>query len=73
MTVGLWTAPAVLASLSAILWAATWLEHLVVPPASGPELRMPDAVEARFTPTPAHPESLGSDGQPAAELGSKPT
>ena len=58
MNVGLWMVPAVLTSLFMILWAATWLERLVAPPAFDPELRMPEAVDTKFTDTAARPESL---------------
>ena len=57
MNVGLWMAPAVLAGLSAILWAATWLEHLAAPLAFDPGLGMPEAVDTEFT-TPPLAQSL---------------
>ena len=72
MNVGLLMVPAVLAGLVMILWAATWLERLVAPPAFAPELRMPATTDMGFAATAARPQSLGSDGQLGAELGSRP-
>jgi hypothetical protein len=42
MNAGLWTAPALLAGPSAILWGATRLERLVAPPAYT-DVSIPDA------------------------------
>jgi hypothetical protein len=47
MNVGLWMAPAGLASPLAILWAATWLERLVAP--TGEDLPMGQAADGDIT------------------------
>lgn len=52
MNVGLWMAPAGLASPLAILWAATWLERLVAP--TDLELPMGQAADGNLSGTAGH-------------------
>jgi hypothetical protein len=80
VSVGLWSAPAVLVALFAILWLATWLERLVAPkleqlvaPINVDAVpTLPESVVTAFVDAAAPPGSPAPDGHLGAVLGQAP-
>jgi len=73
MIAGLWVAPAVLAGMVAVLWATTWLERLVAPPATGPDLDTSRAFTGIITVTIVASERDGVARRAAGGLGAHPS
>jgi hypothetical protein len=59
---GFWIAPVLLAVIVLILWAATWLEHLVLPWVLEAEPQMHEADYKGVTDTDARLETNETDG-----------
>jgi hypothetical protein len=73
MSASLWVGPAVVSSLVAILWIATRLERLVVPPVLGPELQIPEAAATELTDATASQETLGTNRQLSVQVNRAPS